>query len=106
MDLSAIATEIEKNFIAGLKGLVPTPDQAALISRVTQRLATASVYVVGSAQQQAAVKQALDLDLATLGNIGSDIGINAELLARQTAAKVINDAITIGLKILIGAVAA
>ena len=79
-----------------------TADRLATVARVTQRLANYSVFAVGSAELQAAMKTAIDIDLATLGTIGADAGINAIQLAKQVAFAAIQDAINIGLQALLG----
>ena len=70
------------------------PGSLSWSPRVTQRLANYSVFAVGSADQQAAVKSVIGLDLATLG----DVGINAVELAKSMALAAIQDAIAIALK--------
>ena len=106
IDLSATAKSIQDQFIAALKGQAPTPDEIALISRTANRIAQAGVdYVGATPDQQTAIRQGVNLDLATLANLGLAHEIQAEVAFRQLASNVLSEAVAIAIKGLLAAVA-
>ena len=106
IDLSATAKSIQDQFVAALKGQAPSADEIALISRTAQRIAQAGIdYVGATPDQQTAIRQGVNLDLATLANIGEAHEIQAETAFRQVASNVISEALAVAVKALLAAVA-
>lgn len=105
--LQQLAQQIEQEFITGLQGLKLTPDEAALVSRLSQRIAQTGQFLIGAPpEQQQAFKDELALDLSSLADIGVTKQIDAVGVLRTVAQDALMKAIQIGLQVALGAVAA
>lgn len=99
-----LGKEIASEFVSGLKGLIPNAEESAIITRTANRLAYASTMSVGASPEMlAGIKIGVDMDIATLVNLGVAKQIDALTLARKSVENAVMKFVTLGLQVLVSA---
>ena len=101
-----LGKDIANEFVSGLKGLVPNAEESAIIFRTANRLAYASTQSIGASPEMlVGIKIGTDMDIATLANLAVAKQIDAITLARKSVESVVMKSVTLGLQVLVAAVA-